>query len=110
MRRLSPCPVFAHHTFERLVPKAKYYDTHPEYFSLVSGVRMKEVSQLCCTNEDVIRIVTDGVLKAFRENPQAKILSIGQIDFSFETSVDLELYHRFFALPSALPEPPHTER
>ena len=76
-------PGFFAHTFEKLVPKAKYYDTHPEYFSLVSGVRMREMSQLCCTNEDVVRIVTEGVLKAFRENPRAKILSIGQNDFSF---------------------------
>jgi len=81
--RVEWVPGFTAHTFERLVPKAQYYDTHPEYFSLVSGVRMRDGSQLCCTNEDVIRIVTEGALKAFRENPQAKILSIGHNDFSF---------------------------
>ena len=68
------------HTFERLVPKAKYYNTHREYFSLVNGVRMKELSQLCCTNDDVFHIVTEGVIKAFRDNPQAKILSVDQND------------------------------
>ncbi|MCE5250399.1 DUF4838 domain-containing protein [bacterium] len=73
-------PGFFVHTFERLVPKAKYYDTHPEYFSLVAGKRMKEYSQLCCTNEDVFAIVTEGVLRAFRENPQAKILALDQND------------------------------
>ena len=73
-------PGFFVHTFERLVPKAKYFSMHPEYFSLVNGVRMKELSQLCCTNEDVIRIVTDGVIKAFKENPGAKILSVDQND------------------------------
>ena len=44
------------HTFDRLVPPDKYFDAHPEYFSLVNGKRLKERSQLCCTNEDVIRI------------------------------------------------------
>ena len=73
-------PGFFVHTFERLVPKSKYYDTHPEYFSLVSGKRIKELSQLCCTNEDVYEIVREGVLKAFRENPQAKILALDQND------------------------------
>lgn len=68
------------HTFERLVPKSKYYESHPEYFSLVNGVRIKELSQLCCTNEDVFHIVTEGVLKAFRDNPQAKILALDQND------------------------------
>ncbi|MFC1606717.1 DUF4838 domain-containing protein [Candidatus Latescibacterota bacterium] len=73
-------PGFFVHTFERLVPKNKYFKTHPEYFSLVNGVRMEGMSQLCCTNKDVLRIVTDGVLKAFRDNSQAKILSVDQND------------------------------
>ena len=60
-------PGFFVHTFERLVPKAKYFSSHPEYFSLVNGVRMKGLSQLCCTNEDVIRIVTEGVIKVLKK-------------------------------------------
>ena len=43
------------HTFNRLVPPEKFFDQHPEYFSLVKGKRLKDRSQLCCTNEDVIR-------------------------------------------------------
>lgn len=73
-------PGFFVHTFERLVPKAEFYDEHPEYFSLVKGVRMKELSQLCCTNEDVIRIVTERTLQAFRDHPEANILSVDQND------------------------------
>ena len=45
------------HTFNRLVPPEKYFATHPEYFSLIDGKRLKNRSQLCCTNEDVIRIL-----------------------------------------------------
>jgi hypothetical protein len=69
------------HTFEKLVPPDKYFRAHPEYFSLVGGRRQKRRSQLCCTNEDVIRIVTEGVLEAFREHPEAYALSVSQNDW-----------------------------
>lgn len=69
------------HTFERLVPPAKYFDTHPEYFSLVKGKRLKERSQLCCTNEDVIRICTEEILKAIAADPEAFVWSVSQNDW-----------------------------
>lgn len=69
------------HTFERFVPKDKYFAVHPEYFSLVGGKRLKDQSQLCCTNEEVARIVAEGVKKVFRENPNATIVSISQNDW-----------------------------
>ncbi len=69
------------HTFEKLVPPDEYFRAHPEYFSLVGGRRQRNRSQLCCTNEDVIEIVTEGVLEAFREHPEAYVLSISQNDW-----------------------------
>lgn len=69
------------HTFERLVPPAKYFDQHPEYFSLVKGKRLKEYSQLCCTNEDVIRICTEAILKAIASDPEAFVWSVSQNDW-----------------------------
>ena len=54
------------HTFAKLLPPAKYFATHPEYFSLVSGKRQNGYAQLCCTNEDVIRICTDEIRAAMR--------------------------------------------
>lgn len=69
------------HTFGVLVPPHEYFDDHPEYFSLVNGKRLKDRSQLCCTNEDVISIITEKVLQAFSENPQANVLSISQNDW-----------------------------
>ena len=68
------------HTFNRLVPVEKYYDTHPEYFSLVGGKRQKEKPQLCCTNPDVIRLCTEGVLEAMRSQPEATVFSVSQND------------------------------
>lgn len=69
------------HTFSRLVPPDKYFDQHPEYFSLVKGKRLKERSQLCCTNEDVIRLCTDRILEAMRAQPDAFVFSVSQNDW-----------------------------
>ncbi len=69
------------HTFNRLVPPDKYFDEHPEYFSLVKGKRLKERSQLCCTNEDVIGICTREILKAMRAQPDAFVFSVSQNDW-----------------------------
>jgi len=69
------------HTFARLVPPEKYFDEHPEYFSLVKGRRLKERSQLCCTNEDVVRIATDEIRRAMAAQPDATVFSVSQNDW-----------------------------
>jgi hypothetical protein len=68
------------HTFSRLVPPEKYFAKHPEYFSLVGGKRRDGYAQLCCTNEDVIRICTRGILEAMRAQPDAFVFSLSQND------------------------------
>ena len=68
------------HTFARLVPPAKYFATHPEYFSLVGGKRQNGYAQLCCTNEDVIRICTEEIRAAMRAQPDATVFSVSQND------------------------------
>lgn len=74
------------HTFERLVPPEKYFDAHPEYFSLVKNkkgemVRLKERSQLCCTNEEVIRLCIEGIRAAIAADPSATVFSVSQNDW-----------------------------
>lgn len=78
--RIEWVPDMFVHTFEKLVPAEKYFRKHPEYFSLVDGRRRGDKSQLCCTNEEVIRLATEGVLRALRENPQAQVISVSQND------------------------------
>jgi len=68
------------HTFNTLVPPEQYFDEHPEYFSEVGGQRMKGYYQLCLTNPNVVRIATERVRQAIRENPQATIFSVSQND------------------------------
>lgn len=74
------------HTFERLVPPEKYFDAHPEYFSLVKNkkgemVRLKERSQLCCTNEEVIQLCIEGIRAAIAADPSATVFSVSQNDW-----------------------------
>ena len=68
------------HTFNRLVPPDKYFDKHPEYFSLAKGKRQRKNSQLCCTNPDVIRICTEAIHEAMRAQPHATVFSVSQND------------------------------
>lgn len=69
------------HTFEELVPPEKWFDAHPEYFSLVNGRRQREHSQLCLTNPDVLKICVEGVGRWMREHPDCRIFSVAQNDW-----------------------------
>jgi hypothetical protein len=72
------------HTFYQingLLPPAKYFDKHPEWYSLINGERRKEHSQLCLTNdqmrEEMVRVVNERI----RANPGATMISISQNDW-----------------------------
>lgn len=68
------------HTFYQLVPDT-WFDTHPEYFSMVEGKRLKDKSQLCLTNPDVLRLVVEGVLQWKKDNPAYTIFSVSMNDW-----------------------------
>ena len=69
------------HTFcRRLLPPEEYFEAHPEYYSEIDGVRIREKTQLCLTNPEVLRLVTDQVLSEIRRQPQARIFSVSQDD------------------------------
>lgn len=69
------------HTFAKLIPVDEYFDTHPEYFSEVGGRRIREQTQLCLSNPDVLRIVTEKVLAAIRSDPGATYFGVSQNDW-----------------------------
>lgn len=66
------------HTMFTLVPPEKYFDSHPEYYSLMGGKRAK--TQLCLTNPDVLQITIDELKKRMLDNPDAKYWSVSQMD------------------------------
>jgi Domain of unknown function (DUF4838)/Glycosyl hydrolase family 67 N-terminus len=68
------------HSFYALVPPAKYFKDHPEYFALVDGKRRGENAQLCLTNPEVLRIAVARVFEWIHEHPEATIFSVSQND------------------------------
>ena len=60
------------HTFNWLIRPSEYFDKHPEYFSEIKGKRTKTNSQLCLTNPDVLRIVTEKTVARVKENLRQK--------------------------------------
>jgi len=68
------------HTFNELVPPAKYFKDHPEYYSLVKGKRTIDNAQLCTTNQAVRDIIVTGVQKICRNDRSVNIVSVSQND------------------------------
>ncbi len=69
------------HSFDLLVPVEEYFDTHPEYFSEVDGVRIKDHTQLCLTNPEVVEISKKRVLEWIRKDPEAELIAVAQNDW-----------------------------
>ena len=69
------------HTFDLLCPVAEFFTTHPEYFSEIGGRRRDGQTQLCLTNPDVLRIVTERLLERIRRDPGARLFSVSQNDW-----------------------------
>ncbi len=69
------------HTFFPLMPPEEFFDDHPEYYSLIDGVRTHDHAQLCTTNPDVVRILTERILKVMHEQPDYLIYDVSQNDW-----------------------------
>jgi len=66
------------HTYALYFPTQQYFAEHPEYYSLVNGKR--QPSQLCHTNEDVIKLSIEKTCQIFRDNPDVTVTAIGPND------------------------------
>lgn len=67
------------HTFPQLMPPSEYFASHPEYFSLVNGRRIRD-GQLCLSNPEVIRILIENLGKRIAEDPGKTYWSVSQND------------------------------
>ncbi len=77
------------HTFEpNLISPDEYYDSHPEYFSLVNGVRVRERAQPCLSHPDVLRITIAKVTAALRAHPECRLISVSQNDWDNHCTCD----------------------
>lgn len=69
------------HTFEVLLPYEKYYAAHPEWYSFAEKYKGENHRyQICLTNPEVLKIVTENALKYLDEHPDCRIISISQND------------------------------
>lgn len=57
--------LYGSHTWDRAVPAEKYMDSHPEYFALINGERMKDKArpQYCLSNPDVQDLIYQDLAK-----------------------------------------------
>jgi len=72
------------HTFYQingLLPVDKYFDEHPDWYSLIDGERRKKHSQLCLTHEEMRAEMVRVVKERIRANPGATMISISQNDW-----------------------------
>lgn len=69
------------HTFFPLVPPEKHFKDHPEWYSLIGGVRKWEGGQLCTSNPEMRRVLVEEVRARLRQDPFARIVSVSQNDW-----------------------------
>ena len=68
------------HTFYSLIPPAKYFEAHTDWFSEIEGRRTSKNAQLCLTNEDMRRELVRNLRDKLGANPSATIASVSQND------------------------------
>ena len=71
---------FAHTLFNYVSPD-EYFEPHPEYFSMLNGKRIRERTQLCLTNPDVLAITRRKLRRNIMEHPDCRIFSLTQMDW-----------------------------
>lgn len=75
------------HSFFTLIPPKKYFEPHPEWFSLIDGKRVDN-GQLCCTNDDMIDEAIINLRGFMSERPAAKYWSVSQNDTTLPCQCD----------------------
>lgn len=69
------------HAHYEIIPPAKYFKDHPEWFSLINGKRSHYHAQLCLTNEEMTQEYIKNVKQLLRENPKATSIQVSQNDW-----------------------------
>jgi len=67
------------HTFNTLVPQQQYAQSHPEYYSLIDGVR-RPGTQLCLSNPEVLKLLVASLKNKIQEKPNSSYWSVSQDD------------------------------
>lgn len=67
------------HSFETILPSEIYFNTHPEWYSLLDGKRAPK-SQLCLSNPEMKAEVIRHVMEKLAADPKVDYISISQND------------------------------
>ena len=67
------------HTFQHLIPADKYYDQHPEWFSMREGRRDRD-GQLCLANREVLEELCRRLADTMSRRPEATVWSVSNND------------------------------
>lgn len=71
------------HAWGYLIPHARYQYDHPEYIALFNGEREVNLpynAQFCSTNPEVVSRVKGEVVKYFKQQPDADVMSLAPAD------------------------------
>ena len=66
------------HTFEKLVPKSAWFESHPEYFAYANGRRSP--IQLCPSNPEIVPIIVAKLKQEMIAQPEKHVWSVSQND------------------------------
>jgi hypothetical protein len=69
------------HSYFRYIHPNEYFESHPEYFSEIGGIRRRADTQLCLTNPDVLEIVTRKMLELMKKRPNVRQFNFSQMDY-----------------------------
>ena len=67
------------HTFQRLLPPSRYFDEHPQWFSLNNGRRSRD-GQLCLSNPEVLEAMCQRLADTMQALPTRRIWSVSPND------------------------------
>ncbi len=70
------------HTFHKLVPPAQYFETHPEYYSLVGDERRWKRAQLCLSNPEVAEVAASNATRVLQGlAPTQRVINVSPMDW-----------------------------
>lgn len=85
--RLTPLNILnAGNMFESLVPREKFFASHPEYFSMIDGIRTPD--QLCPLKEEVLKIAIEKMKTDVAAKPESKYWTVMQNDGPYYCQCD----------------------
>jgi len=70
-----------YHSQSSYIAHDRYYETHPEFFALIDGVRSrKKHAKLCVSNPELVREVARNMAERLREDPAIDLISLSPTD------------------------------